>query len=96
MRIQDPYVSAYSDDETELLFPNSFGAEQGFNLAEMNLVIAKHEAAQARELLSLVSASILGYGPSTSIGANPSPLVFSPSILPSLAPGHAGLSSEKV
>ena len=62
----------------------------------MNLMIAKQEAAHARELLSPVSASILGYGPSTTLGVNPSPMVFSPSTLPSLAPGNTGLSTEEM
>ena len=73
--IFNSYMRVYSPvdpngAETELLFPSSFEAEQGFSLAKKNLIIAKQEAIQARELLSPISASILGYGPSTFAGSN--------------------------
>ena len=104
MKIQNPYLSPYINDnsQTKLVFPTFYEMSKGFSLAKKNLLIAKQEAAHARELLSPVSTSILGYGPSTTSGSAYCPMIFSPSTLPSVPPSftvsadNANLSSEEV
>jgi hypothetical protein len=91
MRIKNTLDS--NNNEVKFLFPSPFEVIQGFDLAKQNLIIQKHEAIQARDLLSPVSASILGYGPSTVAGSNTSLLSFSPSTFPQI-PGNVNPSTR--